>query len=75
MKNAMKLGICSCKVSSEKWRESGCDNSGHFRASFPEERGTAKFHQKFHGIFHGDFHARYQGEFSRQHCCKPCREE
>ena len=27
-------------------------NSGQFRASFPEARGAAKFHQKFHGIFH-----------------------
>ena len=49
-------------------------NSGRFRASFPEERGAAKFHQKFHGIFHDNFHARFQGKFSRQHfCCRKAR--
>ena len=49
--------------------------SGHFRALFPEERGTGKFHQKFHGIFHGDFHARFQEKISQQHFCKPSRDE
>ena len=49
--------------------------SAYFRASFPEDRGTAKSHQKFHGIFHGDFHARFQEKISRQHFCKPCRGE
>ena len=50
-------------------------NSGRFRTSFPEERGTSKFHQKFHGIYHGDFHARFQEKISRRHFCKPCRDE
>ena len=44
-------------------------NPRHFRASFPEERGAAKFHQKFHGTFHGHFHARLQDKYSRQHFC------
>ena len=48
-------------------------NSKHFRASFPEVRGAAEFHQKFQGIFHGDFHGRFQDKISRQHFCKPCR--
>ena len=50
-------------------------NSGRFRASFPVERGAAKFYQKFHGIFHGNFHAQFQEKFSRQHFCTPCRDE
>ena len=37
-------------------------NSGHFQASFPEERGATHFHQKCHGIFHGNFHAHWQWE-------------
>ena len=75
VKNAMKLGICSCKTSREKWREIRRENSGRFRASFPEERGAAKFHQKFHGIFHDNFHARFQEKISRQHFCTPCRDD
>ena len=50
-------------------------SSRQFRASFPDERGAAKFHQIFHGIFHGDFHARCQDTISRQHFCKPCRDD
>ena len=50
-------------------------NFRHFRASFPEERGAAKFHQKFHVIFHGDFHARFQDKVSQQHFCKACRDD
>ena len=49
--------------------------SGHFRASFVEEQGAAKFHQKFHGIFHGNFHAPFQEKISRQHLWTPCRDE
>ena len=37
--------------------------SGHFRASFPEARGPAKFRHKFHGSGHGDFYARFQEKF------------
>ena len=47
----------------------------NFGASFPEERGAAKFHQKFHGLFHGNFHARSQEKSSRQRFCTPCRDE
>ena len=76
VKNAMKLGICSCKASREKWREKFVvKNSRRFRASFPEERGAAKFHQKFHGIFHGNFHAQFQEKISRQQFCTPCRSD
>ena len=50
-------------------------NSGHFQASFPEERGATKSHQKFHGIFHGNFHARLQEKISWQHFCTPCRDD
>ena len=50
-------------------------NSGQFRASFHEARGTAKFHQKFHGSCHLDFHPQFQKQFSQQHFCKPCRDE
>ena len=75
MKNAMKLGICSCK---KRLVKNGVKfvlkSSGHFRPLFPEERGAAKFHQKFHGIFHGNFYARFQEIISRQHFCTPCRD-
>ena len=74
VKNAMKLGICSCKAFGEKQRETCREKLWHFRASFLEERATLKFHRKFHTIFHGDFHARCQEKISRQHFCKPCRD-
>ena len=64
------------KTSREKRREKFVvKNSGHFRASFPKERGEAKFHLKFHGIFHGNFHALFQEKISRQHFCTTCRDE
>ena len=71
----MNLGICSCKTSHEKRREICCGKSGHFRASFREKQGEAKFHLKSHGIFHGIFHARFQEKISRQHFCTTCRDE
>ena len=70
----MKLGICSCpKRLVKSGVKFAVKNSGRFRASFPEEREAAKFHQNFHGIFHGDFHARFQEKISRQQFCTPCR--
>ena len=47
--NSMKSGLCNSRVSGEKWLEICRANSGHFRASFPEESAivTAKFTRNF----------------------------
>ena len=67
----MKFGICNCKASGEICREQFWALSSFV----PEEKGTANCHQKYHGTFHGDFHAWFQEKISKQHFCKPCRDD
>ena len=51
MNDSMKSGLCSCRVSGEKWRETFVVKiSGPFELSSFKERGTAKFQPKFHGL-------------------------
>ena len=49
--------------------------SGTFELCFLRKRNSKNVHEKFHCIFHGNFHAQLQEKFSRQHFCKPCRDD
>ena len=55
----MKLGICNCKGSGEKWRESSPENFWTLSSFVSWGKRKSNFYQKFLGIFLGDFHSRF----------------
>ena len=75
VKNAMKLGICSCRTSREKWREICREKYWALSELRFLEKRSSKLSPEIHGIFHDNFHARFQEKISGQHFCAPCKDE
>ena len=75
VKNAITLGICSCKVSGEKWCEISHGKCWVLSSFGSWGNRSTEISPEVSRHFHGDFHRAVSGEISRQHFCMPCRDD
>ena len=74
-KTPMKLAFSAAKRLVKIGVKCVVKDSGHFRALFPKERATVNFTRNFTTFSMATSTRVVSREISRQHFCKPCRDD